>query len=94
MIVGVEDDGSGIAPEIMAHIFEPFFTTKAAVEGSGLGLPVSYGIVTAHGGSIDVRSVPGSTEFEVSFPADGGGAGVNTTQVDASRGDETVGAPI
>lgn len=67
--VSVEDNGSGIAPDILAHIFEPFFTTKTAVEGSGLGLPVSYGIVTTHGGSIEVRSVPGKTVFEVKFPA-------------------------
>lgn len=81
VMASVEDDGSGVAPEIMAHIFEPFFTTKSVVEGSGLGLPVSYGIVIAHGGSIDVRSVPGRTEFEVIFPAAAEGAGVDTNQV-------------
>lgn len=82
VMVIVEDGGTGIAPEIMAHIFEPFFTTKAAVEGSGLGLPVSYGIVTAHGGRIEVRSIPGRTEFEVHFPAAADGAGADTTQMD------------
>lgn len=94
VMVGVEDNGTGIAPEIMAHIFEPFFTTKAAVEGSGLGLPVSYGIVTAHGGRIEVRSIPGRTEFEVIFPAAAEGPSEGAAQVSASRGDETVDVPI
>jgi len=81
VMVGVEDNGTGIAPEIMAHIFEPFFTTKAAVEGSGLGLPISYGIVTAHGGRIEVRSIPGRTEFEVILPAAAEGSSEGAAQV-------------
>lgn len=68
VVVDVEDSGSGIAPNHIERIFEPFFTTKAAVEGSGLGLPVSYGIVRAHGGSIEVHSEPGRTVFTVSLP--------------------------
>ena len=68
VVVDVEDSGSGIAPDHIERIFEPFFTTKAAVEGSGLGLPVSYGIVRAHGGSIEVHSEPGRTVFTVSLP--------------------------
>jgi signal transduction histidine kinase len=67
--VWVEDSGSGIAPENVGRIFEPFFTTKAAVEGAGLGLPVSYGIVRAHGGTIEVQSEPGETIFCVTLPA-------------------------
>lgn len=67
--VCVQDSGSGIAPENLGRIFEPFFTTKAAVEGAGLGLPVSYGIVRAHGGSIEVQSEPGKTIFTVTLPA-------------------------
>ena len=69
IVVDVEDSGSGIAPEHIERIFEPFFTTKAAVEGSGLGLPISYGIVRAHGGTIEVYSEPGRTVFTVSLPA-------------------------
>ena len=69
VVVGVEDSGTGIAPENLGKIFEPFFTTKAEVEGAGLGLPVSYGIVRAHGGSIEVRSEPGKTVFTVTLPA-------------------------
>ena len=67
--VWVEDSGAGIAPENLGRIFEPFFTTKAAVEGAGLGLPVSYGIVRAHGGTIEVQSEPGKTIFSVTLPA-------------------------
>lgn len=69
VVVCVEDSGPGIAPEHFGRIFEPFFTTKAAIEGSGLGLPVSYGIVRAHGGGIEVRSEPGRTVFLVDLPA-------------------------
>ncbi len=68
ILLTVSDDGPGIKPENLDHIFEPFFTTKSAVEGTGLGLPVSYGIIRAHGGTIAVRSVPGQTEFTVRLP--------------------------
>ena len=52
--VEISDTGTGIAPEHRAHVFDPFFTTKPAGSGTGLGLAVCYGIVTAHGGSIEV----------------------------------------
>lgn len=68
IMVTVGDDGPGIKPENIDHIFEPFFTTKSAVEGTGLGLPVSYGIIRAHGGRITVHSVPGQTEFTIRLP--------------------------
>ncbi len=48
------DTGAGVAPETMSKIFDPFFTTKPAGAGTGLGLAVCYGIVTAHGGRIEV----------------------------------------
>ncbi len=63
-----EDTGPGIRQEHLGRIFEPFFTTKAACEGTGLGLPVSYGIVRAHGGSIEVQSAAGKTVFTVKLP--------------------------
>ena len=50
------DSGAGIAPEHMSRIYEPFFTTKPEGEGTGLGLFVSYGIVTKYGGTIDCFS--------------------------------------
>ncbi|MBI4609269.1 MAG: PAS domain S-box protein [Candidatus Rokubacteria bacterium] len=69
----IADSGPGIAPEALSKIFDPFFTTK--VEGTGLGLSVSYGIVRDHAGTVDVQSVPGKgTTFILSFPATSGGA--------------------
>jgi signal transduction histidine kinase len=69
VIVEVADDGPGIAPEIQARIFEPFFTTKPGGKGLGLGLDISYRIVTGtHHGDIRVHSAPGDTRFEVCLP--------------------------
>ena len=68
LVIAIEDTGTGIAKHNLDHIFEPFFTTKSAVEGTGLGLPVSYGIIRAHGGRIEVASEPGNTVFRVFLP--------------------------
>jgi signal transduction histidine kinase len=54
----VTDDGVGMPPEVLERAFEPFFTTKAASLGSGLGLPVSRGIVEVHGGALWLESAP------------------------------------
>jgi signal transduction histidine kinase len=65
----VRDTGEGIPPELLSRIFDPFFTTKADGKGVGLGLAVSYGIVQAHGGEIEVESRPGlGTVFTVTLP--------------------------
>ncbi len=56
LTVAVRDTGIGIPPENLDRIFEPFFTTRSESGGTGLGLSVSYGIVTDHGGMIDVES--------------------------------------
>jgi two-component system NtrC family sensor kinase len=67
--VSIGDTGCGIAPEIVNRIFEPFFTTKPVGSGTGLGLSLSYGIVTKHGGKIEVSSVVGQgTTFTVRLP--------------------------
>jgi two-component system, NtrC family, sensor kinase len=69
VVLTVSDNGEGIPPENLAKIFDPFFTTKSDGKGVGLGLAVSYGIVQAHGGDIEVRSVPGEgTTFTVMLP--------------------------
>jgi signal transduction histidine kinase len=68
-VVIVEDDGNGIAPEIIDRIFDPFFTTKPVGEGTGLGLGIAYQIMRAHGGSIRVESSPGrGAKFRVELP--------------------------
>jgi len=66
----VEDDGSGIEEQHLTKIFDPYFSTKVKDTGSGLGLYVSYGIIKAHNGIIDVSSKPGTgTTFDVYIPA-------------------------
>ncbi|HYH96076.1 sensor histidine kinase [Hyalangium sp.] len=54
--VDIRDTGVGMSPETMRQIFQPFFTTKPVGVGTGLGLAVAHGIVTAHGGRITVES--------------------------------------
>lgn len=67
----VRDTGMGISEEHLQRVFEPFFSTKGA-KGSGLGLWVSSGIVQAHGGSLQVRSVEGrGTVFTIVLPVEG-----------------------
>lgn len=67
VVVGIADDGAGIAPDQVARIFDPFFTTKR--RGTGLGLATTHGIVAEHGGRIDVESAVGKgTKMIVSLP--------------------------
>ena len=69
--IQVRDNGQGIPHDELPHIFEPFFSTKGK-QGSGLGLWVSSGIVQAHGGALQVRSVVGrGTTFTIALPVDG-----------------------
>ena len=58
VVVTVRDTGSGIAPELLPHVFDRF-AKSAGSRGSGLGLAIARGLVEAHGGAIDVESVPG-----------------------------------
>ncbi|MFT4738665.1 MAG: signal transduction histidine kinase [Cyclobacteriaceae bacterium] len=67
--ISVSDTGNGIEEEHIAHIFEPFFTTKEVGEGTGIGLAISYSIVSEHGGSIKVKSKVGKgTTFMIELP--------------------------
>src|ERR1051326_1691489 len=69
VLVQVKDTGIGIAPENMTKIFDPFFTTKDVGRGTGLGLAVCYGILSDHGGRLDVRSTVGvGTTFTITLP--------------------------
>jgi len=69
VLLFVEDTGIGMSEEIKSKLYLPFFTTKEVGQGTGLGLPVVHGIVTAHGGTIRVDSEPGKgARFEVRLP--------------------------
>ncbi len=69
IIIEVQDTGEGMTPEQLKNLFQPFYTTKTEGKGVGLGLAVVYGIVQAHKGDIDVKSIyhEGST-FSVYLP--------------------------
>jgi signal transduction histidine kinase len=70
VLIEVTDTGVGIDPENLTKIFEPFFTTKEVGHGTGLGLAVCYGILTEHGGGLDVQSTVGAgTTFTITLPA-------------------------
>lgn len=69
--IAVRDNGNGIATDDLPKVFEPFFTTKDVGEGTGLGLPISHGIVREHGGEIQVESTLGEGScFTVILPVD------------------------
>jgi PAS domain S-box-containing protein len=66
----VSDTGTGIDESTRALIFEPFFSTKTDMKGSGLGLSTVFGLVTQHGGEVDLSSRPGAgSVFTVTLPA-------------------------
>ena len=67
--IHVSDNGGGIPQNIVDKIFQPFFTTKPTGQGTGLGLSLSYDIVKAHGGELEVETKEGEgSEFVVSLP--------------------------
>ena len=68
--VSVQDNGTGMSPEVKAKIFEPFFTTKPTGEGTGLGLSLTYEIVVhGHGGQLGLETAPGDgSTFTVLLP--------------------------
>ena len=72
IFITVADTGKGIEAGSAEQIFDPFYTTKPAGQGTGLGLAVCYGIVTAHGGRIEVAANdPTGTIFTVTLPVTG-----------------------
>lgn len=70
LVIEVQDNGPGMTDTIRQHIFEPFFTTKELGSGTGLGLSVSYFIITErHQGTIDVKTTPGKgSNFIIQLP--------------------------
>ncbi|MBD0279933.1 MAG: histidine kinase, partial [Flavisolibacter sp.] len=68
--ITVKDNGTGIPQKVVDKIFQPFFTTKPTGEGTGLGLSLSYDIITkGHGGELKVDTKEGEyTEFMIQLP--------------------------
>jgi signal transduction histidine kinase len=67
--IKVIDNGNGIPQNIVDKIFQPFFTTKPTGQGTGLGLSLSYDIIKAHGGTIQVNDIsPQGTMFIITLP--------------------------
>jgi signal transduction histidine kinase len=70
VVVSVEDTGPGLPADVKARLFEPFFTTKEVGSGTGLGLSIAYGIVQAHGGTIEaVNRDGGGARIAIALPA-------------------------
>ena len=69
VLVSVKDNGNGIPQKVLDKIFQPFFTTKPTGQGTGLGLSLSYDIIKAHGGDINVKTKEGEgSEFIINLP--------------------------
>ncbi|MEC9464913.1 MAG: ATP-binding protein [Myxococcota bacterium] len=68
IIIGITDNGPGIDEEIVSTIFDPFVTTKPIGTGTGMGLAISYNIMTEHDGRIEVESSSSGTCFSVVLP--------------------------
>lgn len=67
--ISIQDTGRGISPAHMAHLFDPFFTTRQQKGGTGLGLSLAHGIVTDHGGTLNVISEVGKgSTFTIELP--------------------------
>jgi signal transduction histidine kinase len=64
-----QDDGPGIAPEIVSNIFDPFYTTKRPGRGTGLGLSICKAVLKEHGGNVEATAAPGGgAVFTISLP--------------------------
>lgn len=90
-VLEVRDTGTGMTEEVRRRCLEPFFTTKGK-EGTGLGLPMVYGIVQRHGGTIAIETQPGQgTAFVVSLPTEPAG---QTTAPAREPGRVSAGQPL
>lgn len=67
-IISIEDNGTGLSPDVLPMIFEPFFTTKPPKDGTGLGLPISYGIIRDLGGTIRAENTERGARFIIALP--------------------------
>jgi signal transduction histidine kinase len=86
-VLEVQDRGRGIPEDVLARVFDPFFTTKPEGQGVGLGLAVVYGIVEAHGGTIELRSKPGEgTTARVILPLSVPESGAGTDSEGVPKG--------
>ena len=66
--IAVDDNGGGIAEEVLPHIFAPFVTTKESGQGTGLGLSISYGIIEGMQGVISIANTDEGARFEITLP--------------------------
>ena len=84
IFISVTDDGTGMAPDVLARAFDPFFTTKGVGQGSGLGLSMVYGFVKQSNGNVSIYSESGlGTTVRLYLPVD-----TNDTPRDVSNGPE------
>jgi PAS domain S-box-containing protein len=91
IVVTVEDNGSGMSPDVLEHLFEPFFTTKPEQEGTGLGMSIVYGIIQNHHGEILVdSSEEKGTTFSIFLPGCFGIIESEDQDHKALRGTETL----
>lgn len=69
VVIGVDDNGAGMAPEVALRAFDPFFTTKERTQGTGLGLAMVYGFARQSGGTARIQSAPGTgTSVQIILP--------------------------
>ena len=69
VVFEIEDDGPGIPAHVAERVFEPFYSTKQQGERQGLGLSIAFGIVVAHGGTLELVPTDRGACFRVTLPA-------------------------